>query len=436
VTDADVLILGGGLAGLACRAALPPHRAATVLEAAEETGGLLRVHQRGGYAFDSVPHVVFFRSRRLLEELRALLPEGLHAFRRTNSIWQDGRRIPYPYQFNALALPEATRAECLDGFRLNPHAGQGGDGEATFRDWLLGQFGPGFYRHFFRPYNDKLYGVPLDALEAAPLRWTIPSENGRAVLAGEGDPAGAPELFYPAGREGIALIPRALERIGRGDVLTGAAAVRVDAGRRTVATADGREFRYRSLVSTIPLPELLKMVGGVPDEVRELGGALAAVPITVVQVGARVTGSALPDIWTYFPGDDVPFYRMTRLERISADLAPAGGAALLLECAGTTAPDRESVLAWLDAHGVVPRSAVEHYDAWPVPYAYVLFLRGYRGVLARIRRALAERGIVTAGRYGGWMYADIEMAMKSGLMAARRLDPSSGRTEAGGILSA
>jgi UDP-galactopyranose mutase len=174
----------------------------------------------------------------------------------------------------------------------------------------------------------------------------------------------------------------------------------------------------------------------VPDEVRALGETLAAVPISVVQVGARTTGAALPDIWTYFPDADVPFYRMTRLERISPDLAPAGGAALLLECAGTQAPDRESVLAWLDAQGVVPRSAVEHYDVWHVPYAYVLFLQGYRRTLERIRRALAEHGIVTTGRYGGWMYADIEMAMKSGLMAARRLDPGSAATPTARLFAA
>lgn len=432
----DVLILGGGLAGLACRAALPAHRTATVLEAADEIGGLLRVHARGDYVFDSVPHVIFFRSRRLLDALRGLLPGGLHSFPRTNSIWQQGRRIPYPYQFNARALPDATRGECLDGFRDNPFAGTGGDGAATFREWLLGEFGPGFFRHFFQPYNEKLYGVPLDRLEAAPLRWTIPYENGSAVRAGEGDPAGVPELFYPAGREGIALIPKVLAELGRGDVLTGAEAVRVDAASRTVTVADGREFRYRDLVSSVPLPELLKMLDGVPEEVKELGRSLAAVPITVVQVGARTTGAALPDIWTYFPDADVPFYRMTRLERISAELAPAGGTSILLECAGTSAPDRERVLAWLDAHGVVPRDAVEHYDAWPVPYAYVLFLRGYRRTLERIRRALSDNGIVTTGRYGGWMYADIEMAMKSGLMAARRLDPSSAPTATARIFAA
>lgn len=425
-----MLILGGGLAGLACRAALPAHRAATVLEAAEEIGGLLRVHARGDYGFDSVPHVLFFRSRRLLDAMRELLPDGLHAFRRTNSIWQHGRRIPYPYQFNAVALPEHVRDDCLRGFADNPVAGGGEGAGATFRDWLLGEFGEGFYRHFFRPYNEKLYGVPLDELEAAPLRWTIPFHNAPAVLAGTGDPAGAPELFYPVGREGVALIPAVLAAAGEGEIVTGARAVRVDADRRVVTLEDGREFGYRSLVSSIPLPELLGILHGVPDELRELGRTLRAVPIQVVRVGTRRTGGALPDIWTYFPDADLPFYRMTRLERISPDLAPAGGAAILLECAGTEAPDRDAVLDWLDARGVVARADVDHYDVWPVPYAYVLFLRGYRRTLERIRRGLAEHGIVSTGRYGAWMYADIEMAMKSGLMAARRIDPASARTEA------
>src|SRR3712207_7742566 len=34
---------------------------------------------------------------------------------------------------------------------------------------------------------------------------------------------------------------------------------------------------------------------------------------------------------------------------------------------------------------------------------------------------LAERGIVSIGRYGAWIYADIEMTLKSGISAARRL---------------
>jgi len=420
--DCDVLVLGGGLAGLACRAALPAGRAATVLEAADEPGGLLRMHPHGPYSFDSVPHVLFFRSRKLLEWLRVRLDVPLRSFTRTNSIWQARRRIPYPYQFNAAALPPHVAAECLASFRRGDDGGRGEAPDATFAEWLTAQFGAGFVRHFFRPYNEKLYGVPLDALEAAPLRWTIPSDDEAAVRAGVGDPAGAPTLLYPAGTGGIGEITDALMRIGHGPVVTGQRVVAVDAAARTVRTAAGAEWRYRSLVSTLALPDLLDAMGELPEDVRAARQALACRAITVVRVGVRRTGPAFPDIWTYFPDPEIPFYRLTRLERISPDLAPEGGAALLLECAGTTEPDRADMIRFLDTHGIAAAADVEHYSIHHVPYAYVLFTQGHRRAVQRIRRFLTARGVVSAGRYGVWLYADIEMAMKSGMSAARRLE--------------
>lgn len=419
--EADVLVLGAGVAGIAFRSALPEHRTATVLEAAPEMGGLVRVHPRGPYAFDSVPHVLFFRSRRLMAWLRELLPGGVRGFPRTNSIWQHGRRIPYPYQYNAGALPDAVRRDCLDGYRDNPHHGQGTGPDATFQAWLLGQFGPGFYRHFFRPYNEKLYGLPLDQLLAAPLRWTIPGDDASAVLAGTGAGGeGAPQ-YYPSGREGIGRIVTALARRGRGDVVTGCAAVSIDPERRVVRTSTGSAYRYETLVSSLPLRELVRMMDPAPETVRALGESLDALPITVVGIGARASGPGLPDLWTYFPDSDVPWYRMTRLEHLSPDFAPPGGTALLLECAGTTAPSREQVVRWLDAHGVAPREAVDHFEVWHVPCAYVLFRPGYRQAREGVLRWLAERGIASIGRYGQWMYADLEMTLKSGFSAARRL---------------
>lgn len=420
-SSVDVLILGGGLAGFTFRAGLGG-RGNLLLEKAEEIGGLLRMRTRGPYIFDSVPHVIFFRSRRLLAALDRLLDGELHEFGRSNSIWQTGRRIPYPYQFNAAALPVDVRRACLEGFRNNPYRGGGHEPTASFEEWLLAQFGPGFYSHFFRPYNEKLYGLPLDRLEAAPLRWTIPADDAAAVEAGAGDPSAADVVLrYPAGPAGIGRIVSALADLGSGPVITGCAAERIDPVRRVVRTSTGESIRYRTLASSLPLPELLSMLEEVPEEIGRLGRSLSAVSIDVVAIGARRTGDGLPDIWTYFPEPDVPFYRLTRLERISPDLAPRGGASLLLECAGGHAPEPDAILRWLGAHDVVPEDAVEHYETWKIPYAYVLFTRDYRSARERVRSYLADRGIVSFGRYGAWMYADIEMAMKSGLSAARRM---------------
>lgn len=422
VQKTDVLVLGGGLAGIAFRSAIPANRKVTLIEAAPELGGLLRVRQRGAYSFDSVPHVIFFRSRKLLDELRALLSGELHAFPRSNSIWQRGRRIPYPYQFNAASLAPDARRECLEEFRNNPHAGLGAGPDATFEEWLLGQFGSGFYRHFFQPYNEKLYGVPLDQLEAAPLRWTIPAENAEAVASGTGSAdASSPLLYYPTGRQGISRVIEELTSLGQGELVTNCAAVRVDPERRIVETSTGETFSYNTLVSSLPLPELVTLMDPLPESTAAMGRSLHAVPITVLAIGATRTGSRSEDIWTYFPDPEIPFYRMTRLEQISSDLAPPGGTALLLECSGVEPPSPDTVLAWLDEHQIVPRGAVEHYESWHIPYAYVLFRRGYRSVRRQLLQTLAMQDIISIGRYGTWMYADIEMTMKSGISAARRM---------------
>src|SRR4051812_36151564 len=116
-SSVETLILGGGVAGLACRAALGSSHSSVLLEAAPSIGGLLRVDRRGEYSFDTVLHVIFFRSHRLLTGLGKLLPTGLRAITRSHAIWQTDTIIPYPYQFNASALAAPVQADCLRGFR-------------------------------------------------------------------------------------------------------------------------------------------------------------------------------------------------------------------------------------------------------------------------------------------------------------------------------
>jgi protoporphyrinogen oxidase len=426
-SSAETLILGGGVAGLACRAALGSHHSNVLLDAAQSIGGLLRVDHRGPYCFDTVLHVIFFRSRRLLDGLGRLMPNGLRAMTRSHAIWQAGIVIPYPYQFNASALPAAVQADCLRGFRDNPHSTLGDQAGATFKDWLLAQFGPGFYTHFFQPYNEKLYGLPLDRLEAAPLRWTIPADNREAVLRGDGDShLDQTTVYYPRGAGGISEISTALATLGTGPIVTDCRAVEIDLDRRIVRTHRDEEVSYRQLVSSLPLPELIRMVCGVPQAIRAMAEKLTAVSITVVRVGHSIAGPSLPYLWTYFPDPDVPWYRMTRLERISADLAPEGGSAILLECPGSTPPPKEAVVRWLDEQGVAPREALDHYETISVPYAYVLFEHGVRHAVRQLRKYLGTQHVSTIGRYGAWLYADIEMAIKSGFGAARRLRPDSG----------
>lgn len=426
MTACDVLVVGGGAAGLACRAALAGARETLLLEREGETGGLLRVRQMRGFTFEPTLHVMFFRDPAMRAAVEALLPGGVRAFVKENAVWQRGRLIPYPYQYHARALPDDVRDACLDGFRAvtgRPAA------DASYEAWLLAQYGAGFYHHFFRPYNAKLYGVSPAELEAAPMLWTLPPGERDAVLgrgvAAEQVPHPSTRCLYPRGPDGIQALRDALLGLSGDPVRRGEEVVEIDAARRVARTAGGERIAYRALVSSLPLPVLVGIMTGVPADVAAAAAGLRAAPVTTVQVGAREDGGMLPAHWTYFPDAEIPFYRLVRLERISPDLCPPGAAALLLECPGATAPDRESVLRLLHGLGVLREPRAEVYATAHVPYAYVLFHHGWRGALARVRDFLVSSGVETIGRYGEWTYSNIEGTLRSGLLAGGRL---AGRT--------
>ena len=419
--DTDVLILGGGVAGLSCRAALEGSRETLLLEAENEVGGLLRVHRHGDFIFDTTVHAIVCRNpsvRRLLDDL---LPAGLRRFEKQNLIWQAGTVVDYPYQFHLRQLPPWIRRACIE--TVPEDAGSPPPPDRTFESWLLARFGSGLYRHFFEPYNRKLYGVHPSELEAAPMVWTIPVGNRAAILAGARETRArrqpAVECLYPRGADGVSALVRALADRSAAPILCGHRVMSIDLGRRQVETSDGVRVRYRALVSSLPLPALAGMIRDAGA--LERAATLAAAPITVVQVGAGERQAALDADWTYFPDADVPFYRLTRLERIAPDLCPQGKSAFLLECPGQSAPEQLQVLELLAALGVISSPQVEWYGTVHIPEAYVLFRPGAARTVSHLLETLQALGVRSIGRYGEWRYANIEQCIVSGLEAARQL---------------
>lgn len=308
------------------------------------------------------------------------------------------------------------------------HPGHGLAPDCSFEAWLLGQFGPGLYQHFFEPYNSKLYGVHPSEIEAAPMVWTIPVDHRAAILAGAASATATAAaarrtagFLYPRGSDGISALVRAMAERSTSPILCGERVVAIDPERHMAETESGLQVRYRELVSSLPLPQLIGMCKDASPGLRACASLLDAAAVTVVEIGVRERLPALEAHWTYFPDAEIPFYRMTRLERLSPDLCPAGTTALLLECPGRVAPERARVLAALRELGVLSSPDVEWYGTRCIPYAYVLFRPGTTGNVATLADALEARGIRSIGRFGEWRYSNIEQCVLAGLEAARDL---------------
>ena len=108
----------------------------------------------------------------------------------------------------------------------------------------------------------------------------------------------------------------------------------------------------------------------------------------------------------------------------SAALAPEGKSSLYVELADRREPSLPDLLPrvadGLVEMGLASRAgAIRFARLRRIDYAYVVFDHDYYGALERIRPFLAEAGIVSAGRYGGWNYSSMEDALLFGRDAAR-----------------
>lgn len=433
-TEHGHLVLGAGLTGLstALHAARGHRTPVTVFERASEVGGKARSRRRDGYTFDVTGHWLHLRDdriRALADDIFA--PGDLVEIERKTGIYTHGVMLPYPFQANLHGLPLPVVQECLATFvEARVAASQpGAVAPRSFEDFAVQRFGRGIAEHFFIPYNRKLWGAAYDDLTPDWISRFVPLPDVRQVVGGaiglrqEGLGYNV-RFLYPAGG-GIDALPRALHRAARGAgarVATDTDVVRIDARAHRVHTADGRAHGYDKLVSTLPLPELVRRLDGVPEPLKQAAGRLRWVRWRYLDVGTT-TEVPMDEHWVYVPEPTTPFFRVGCYSNALPAMAPAGRGSLYVELADRDhPPDLDAVFAGLTQMGALQAPGdVAFADLHDIEYAYVVFDEAYAGAREALFAHLEGLGIRSCGRYGAWIYNSMEDSIIAGLEAAQWL---------------
>ncbi len=426
-----MLILGAGLAGLS--AALQLGGGYRLVEKADRPGGLTRGHLREGFRFDQTGHWLHLRDPSMRALAEELLPAGWLEVRRRAAIFSCGVFTPYPYQVHTHGLPPEVVAENVLGFIEARHGARGRAlrerEPRNFAEHVLRDLGEGFARHFMFPYNRKVWTVAPEALSTEWMGRFVPRPTVEQVVRGAlglptGDLGYNATFLYP--REGgIEALARALAaRLSR-PAECGIEAASIDAGRRTAVLSSGETVRFRAALSTIPLPELMRLVGDAPPGVREAAGRLRAATVTYVNVAAR-GAEPVPWHWVYLPEPSLRPYRVGSPSATVPSLAPPGCRSYQVEMAAPgPIPAAEAEAAALEALRALRflRSPEEvlFAETHAIPYAYAIHDQDYGEARRLVRGWLEARGLFTAGRGGAWEYSSMEDALLSGRDAATRL---------------
>jgi protoporphyrinogen oxidase len=422
-----ILILGAGLSGLSAAFHLKG-KEYQVFEKEGEVGGLCRSAIQDGFTFDYTGHLLHLSHPYTQELLKELLPDRLIRHQRRAAIYLKGSYIPFPFQANLWALPKDLTRECLIEF-IRASCGAVQQGE-DFLSWMYQAFGAGIAKHFMIPYNEKLWRVPLDEISLEWVEKFIPCPNLEEVIDGA---LGVnlkgfgynQEFLYPL-KGGIQILPQAFFAKVR-DVQLDKEVVSIDIEKKVVRFQDGGETTYSTLVSSLPLDELLQRIESCPEEIKNLQGCLRYV--SVININLGVDREGISDYhWVYFPEPSYPFYRVGFLSNLSPHMAPKGASALSLEisCLPSIPPSlekmREQTLAALVSCGILrAEDEILVEKTIFIKHAYVIYDWFRSQHLPRIMQFLRSKQIYPLGRYGLWEYSTMEEAILQGKEAAETL---------------
>jgi UDP-galactopyranose mutase len=317
----------------------------------------------------------------------------------------------------------------------------------NFEEFIYRVWGAGIAKHFAIPYNRKLWAVPLDEMETSWLGGRVPLPDLEEMIEGALSPAPRPmgpnaRFGYPLRGGFQALMDGWLPYL-KGELRTNSRVAKISPRRRTVTLDDGSELRYGHLISTMPLPALIRQMGEeAPAEVRAAADSLRHVSVRCVHIGVG-REKLTEKHWIYYPEDTV-FHRIFVQGNASPYCNRPGGFGLTCEI--TYSPQKPLPC---DGDDLIRRCVEDcrkvgifrlEDPIWTavqcdMPYAYVVYDHGRSQAVARIREWLAAQYIVLAGRYSEWEYYNSDHAFIAGKKAAEQVAERERRTMLSGLVA-
>lgn len=436
--EADVVIIGAGLAGLAAATRLGGR--AVVLERAARAGGLARTSCFDGYWFDHVLHVLYFADDATESHIRGLLGDDLRPCHPRAWVETQFGTVRYPFQMHLGGLDPEARARCLSEFE-RALTQPDGTPPRDFEELLRRSFGEGMCEVFLFPWNRKAWKRPLSSLGSSEFTWSITPPDPEAVREGAHRPereflAYNSRGWYPqpprdSPVRGMEILARALAA-RTPDLRLRHTVVAVDLEARIVVTEhDGRadEFHFRNAcIATIPLPAIVAACRQAPRQLREACSRLPRNRVLSGTFSVRGPRPADSGHWRYYADESLVFTRLSFPHAFDPLSAPQDGWGILVEVTERSEDppaDPAVVLAGMRADleraGALPPGC-EIIDAHLIVIdpAYVVFTAESRQVAEEARGFLRSHGVEPLGRFGRWEYSSMGQVLRDGFACGER----------------
>lgn len=420
---AKIIIIGAGLTGLS--AAYHLEKAGyydfEIFEKETDPGGLCRSIYQDGFTFDYTGHLLHISDPSFENIINKYVGKNnLNIITRKSFIYSHDTYTNYPFQTNLFGLPEAVIQDCIIGFVNRPAKLK----SKSFYSWVLTKFGAGFAKHFFIPYQTKIFDYNINKVSAS---WTgrfVPDTTLEQIISGALSNKQASlgynaNFFYPKVGGIFGWIEQFAKQI-KTKINTNHEIKKIDFKNKLVLFDKQEPVKYDYLINTMPLDTLIK-ISIEPSNQNLKASQHKLICNSVVNFNL---GLNIPNIsdkhWIYFPEKKYPFYRLGFYHNFSQNVTPKNCSAVYGEFAyiNKTKKQLEQMLEL----AILETKKLLNFDEKDIltkkilniKHAYVIYNFWREQHLTKIHKTLNNSKIYSCGRYGEWKYSSMQEAFLDG----------------------
>ncbi len=396
----DKLIIGGGITGLSAAAFLGKDSDYLVLESENELGGYCKTTKRNGFVWDYSGHFFHFRNTEIKEYMMSEMACEVVTVKKITDIDYKGSIVDFPFQYNIHQLPKKDFLECLrDMYYLDNIDNK------SFKSFVNSTSGKAIAEKFLIPYNEKLYAIDLNKLDADAMGRFFPKpikfdELMEKITVPNDYESYNGTFIYPVDGS-YEFIKSILKRVDENKIWLNTKANKIDPDKKIVYTDKG-EVHYNTLISTMPFNKILPMVS------NDSTSNLSSNKVAVFNLGFD-KGTDIKTHWRYFPGNEI-FYRIGFYNNILG----TDKLSLYVEIGAKSNEilDKKLLLNQVlkdlsKANIITDHNLVDHQFIVMDP-AYVHITKDSEKIVKTFCNNFNKKGIYSIGRYGSWTYCSIE----------------------------
>lgn len=436
--NSDVLILGGGVAGLIAGIELASNgKSVTLLEKESTVGGQCKteVLQSNGekYRFDYGGHRFITNNEHLLEFVEEILGDDLLVAQRSSVILHQNRTYEYPLNLKNLlktAPNSLLFGAVFDTLKIilklkKPNS-------KNFESWITSRFGDTLYKNFFGPYTKKLWGIEPQELSAdwAGQRISLIDLKDvlKKLLFKNKKTARTYAKSYRYPKYGFGELPSKMaqkfEALG-GKIIVNEDVSTIDYEKKeikTIHTLSKNCYTATNIISTLPMNEMALSLG--------FDSKLKFRSLRFLCIGLDIEDFT-PHTWQYVSDYDLLPTRIQEPKRRSQSMSPQGKSSIMLEIP-CNAHDKIWYMNEKELLDIVKKDLLKlnfdiedkivDYFSFKTEHAYTLMDINYNQHRDETIDYLNKFDNLTmCGRQGTFRYIFLDTAMETGLMAAKML---------------